>query len=126
MPYTAAVLLHLAAAVAALAVGVLVLALRKGTPLHRRLGRIWVVVMAVVAIGSFWVRHTGHLSWIHGLSVYTLAWLAIAVWAIRTGRVKLHRYAMVGTFAGLVIAGLFALSPSRMLGGWMAALWQQI
>jgi hypothetical protein len=33
---------------------------------------------------------------------------------------------MVGTFAGLAIAGLFALSPGRAVGNWLAAVVQQI
>ena len=114
-----AILIHLAAATLAVALGVLVLTLRKGTRMHRWMGRSWVTVMALVAIGSFWVRHNGQLSWIHGLSVFTLVSLGFAVWAIRRGHVKLHRGAMSGTFAGLAIAGVFALSPGRLLGQWL-------
>jgi uncharacterized membrane protein len=108
---------HLVAALLALGLGAVVAVMRKGTPLHRTLGRVWVAVMVVVAVGSFWLRHgDGHLSWIHGLSAYTLFSLALAVWAIRRGKVRLHRHAMLGTFAGLSIAALFALSPGRLLG----------
>jgi uncharacterized membrane protein len=110
---------HLFAAVTAVGLGVLVLAVRKGTPLHRWLGRTWVATMAFVAIGSFWIQHNGSLSWIHGLSAFTLVSLAYAVWSIRRGRVRAHRQAMFGTFAGLTIAGLFALSPGRLLGAWV-------
>ena len=114
--------IHLLAAMLAVGLGLLVLVLRKGTSLHRWMGRSWAAVMAVVAVGSFWIRHDGTLSWIHGLSAFTLFSLALAVWAIRSGRVRIHRHAMVGTFAGLAIAGAFALSPGRLLGslviGW--------
>jgi uncharacterized membrane protein len=117
-----AVLVHLIAATSAVGIGAGVLAMRKGTRVHRWAGRAWVGVMIVVAVGSFWLRHDGTLSWIHGLSAFTLASLTVAVWAIRKGKVRTHRAAMIGTFSGLVIAGLFALSPGRLLGslliGW--------
>jgi len=45
--------LHLGAAVLALALGALMLLLRKGTPVHRLLGRLWAAVMAAVAVSSF-------------------------------------------------------------------------
>ena len=111
-----AVLLHLAAAAVALILGALVLAMRKGTPAHRTVGRFWVAAMLVLAAGSFWITRDGALSWIHGLSAFTLASLAAAVWAIRHGRVRMHRMAMIGTFGGFMIAGAFALAPGRFLG----------
>ena len=116
MSPTLLIVTHLAAALAAVALGVLMLLMRKGTRAHRWMGRGWVALMAFVAIGSFWIRHTGGLSWIHGLSAMTLVFLVLAIWAIRTGRPRMHRHLMTGTFAGLVIAGLFALSPGRLLG----------
>ena len=118
-----AVLIHLTAAVFALGLGALIIAVRKGTRLHRWAGRVWVVAMLVVAVGSFWIRRDGAFSWIHGLSVFTIAALSVAVWAIRTGHVITHRSAMLGTFSGLVIAGLFALSPDRLLGSWLTTGW---
>jgi uncharacterized membrane protein len=116
---TLAIVIHLTAALFAVGLGTVVLILRKGTRTRRWLGRTWAGTMLVVAIGSFWLRHTGGLSWIHGLSAFTLCSLTLAVWAIRRGRVRLHRRAMLGTFAGLAIAGVFAFSPGRLLGQWV-------
>src|SRR3954469_14821184 len=110
---------HLIAALLALTLGGVVAIVKKGTRLHRALGRSWVVVMVLVAAGSFWVRRDGHLSWIHGLSAWTLFSLAIAIWAIRRGNVRLHRHWMLGTYAGLATAGLFAFAPGRLLGSLM-------
>jgi uncharacterized membrane protein len=115
--FTAIILIHLVAALAALALGARVLAQRKGTPLHKALGRIWVVLMLVTAISSFWIRGNGSFSWIHGLSVFTLCALAGAIWFARTGRIAHHRKTMIGIYAGgLVVAGLFTLLPQRLLG----------
>lgn len=116
MPPTLA--LHLAAALGALALGAAILARRKGTPSHKALGRIWVALMAFVALSSFWIfeiRKGAGPSWIHLLSVWTLVSLACALYFIRRGHVRAHRGFMIGTFLGLAGAGLGALAPGRAL-----------
>lgn len=109
--------LHLSAAIVSLLLGGAVLMRRKGTASHKLLGRIWVGVMAVVAISSFWLLGLGRGSFsvIHLLSVWTLVSLALAVWFIRRGNVRAHKGFMVGTFLGLVGAGLGAMAPGRTL-----------
>ena len=109
---------HLWAALAALAIGALVLVRQKGTRSHRLLGRAWVGLMALVALSSFWIfeiRKGAGPSWIHLLSVWTLVSLTLAVYYIRQGNVRAHRRFMVGTFIGLAAAGLGALAPGRAL-----------
>jgi len=111
-------MLHAVLAVIALLVGVMVLLRPKGTPPHKRLGRFWVAAMVGVALSSFWIfeiRRGAGPSWIHVLSVWTLASLAAAVWFIRRGNVRAHKGFMVGTFLGLVGAGLGALVPGRAI-----------
>jgi uncharacterized membrane protein len=103
--------LHLSAAILGLLVGAAVLARSKGTPSHKLLGRIWVALMLVVAISSFWIGG----SLIHLLSVWTLISLALAVYFIRRGNVRAHKGFMIGTFLGLAGAGLGALAPGRTL-----------
>jgi|SRR5688572_30582883 uncharacterized membrane protein len=103
--------LHAGLAIFALMVGAVVLSRRKGTPSHKLLGRIWVAAMIAVAVSSFWIfeiRRGAGPSWIHLLSVWTLISLAAAVWFIRRGNVRAHQGFMVGTFAGLAIAGILA------------------
>lgn len=109
--------LHLAAAILSLLLGATVLARRKGTTSHRLLGRIWVAVMALAALSSFWILDIGRgsFSLIHLLSVWTLISLALAIWFIRRGNVRAHKGFMVGTFIGLAAAGLGALAPGRFL-----------
>ena len=107
----AVVAFHAGLAIFALMVGAAVLSRRKGTPSHKLLGRLWVGAMVAVAISSFWIfeiRRGAGPSWIHLLSVWTLISLAAAVWFIRRGNVRAHQGFMVGTFAGLAIAGLLA------------------
>ncbi|MFZ5594702.1 MAG: DUF2306 domain-containing protein [Pseudomonadota bacterium] len=114
--------IHLYSALLALGLGVVMLLMRKGTARHRGFGRVWVLVMAITATSSFWIREIGGLwgfSWIHLLSIYTLYGLASAVYFIRAGKIVEHRRAMIGVFVGVSVAGLLALHPERRLGAFI-------
>jgi uncharacterized membrane protein len=111
--------IHAFAAMFAFVAGLLQFALPKGTPLHRAVGWAWVLTMATVACGSFWIstiRQFGPFSLIHLLSVYVLVGLVLAVRAARSGRIDAHRKHMIGTFIGaLVVAGTLTLLPGRIM-----------
>jgi len=107
--------LHLASAFSALALGAIILVVQKGTPAHRALGRIWVALMLLTALSSFGITRDGSFSWIHLLSIWTLVALGCAVYFVRRGSVRAHRGFMVGTYLGLLGAGLGALAPGRLL-----------
>jgi len=112
------IVLHIAFALAALALGSVVLVRRKGTASHKMLGRVWASLMAAVALSSFWIfeiRQGGGPSIIHLLSVWTLISLACAIYFVRRGNVRAHRGFMIGTFLGLAGAGAGALAPGRAL-----------
>ncbi len=112
------IVFHLAFALAALALGGVVLARRKGTASHKMLGRIWASLMAAVALSSFWIfeiRQGVGPSLVHLLSVWTLISLACAIYFIRRGKVRAHKGFMIGTFLGLAGAGAGALMPGRAL-----------
>src|SRR4051812_45165880 len=116
--WTLLIALHAIGATFSLAVGALVmLRRRKGDRAHRRVGRVWMAAMYWTAGSSFGIRalHPGHLSWIHGLSAWTLVSLTVALWAARTHRRKLHRDFVVGSYFGLVGAGIAAMAfPVRL------------
>ena len=111
--------LHAFAAMAAFVLGVVQLAAPKGTLPHRTLGWIWVTLMAIVAISSFWIhqiRLVGLWSPIHLLSIFTLVMLPLGVWKAHRHDVADHRRIMTLMFTGaLVIAGLFTLLPGRIM-----------
>src|SRR5215468_9578407 len=111
--------LHAFAAMAAFGLAVVQLAAPKGTLPHRTIGWIWVALLAVIAISSFWIhdlRIVGPFSPIHLLSIFTLVMLPRAVMAARHHNVPKHRGAMTGIFFGaLVVAGLFTLLPGRIM-----------
>ena len=74
-----AIPLHAFAAMAAFVLGIVQFAAPKGTLPHRTLGWIWVALMAVVAVSSFWIheiRLFGPWSPIHLLSIFTPIMLA--------------------------------------------------
>jgi len=111
--------LHAFAAMAAFVLGVVQFAAPKGTLPHRTLGWIWVILMAVVAISSFWIhqiRLVGPWSPIHLLSIFSLVMLVLGVTAARRRKVRAHMFTMIGIFFGaLTIAGLFTLVPGRIM-----------
>lgn len=115
--FTPVILLHLFAALAAVALGAAMFLARKGTLGHRVAGRSWVALMLVVAISSFWIRSSGSFSWIHILSVVVLVLLALLVFLAASGRIRAHQRLAIGVYVGaLGITGLFTLLPHRRLG----------
>ena len=79
--------LYLAIAVLAAGLGGTNLALAKGNFRHRVFGWTWIGAMLCVTISSFWIRelNEGSLSWIHGLTAWTLISMAAAIFSIRKG-----------------------------------------
>lgn len=116
MEFTPVILVHMSAASAAIVIGGITLKVKKGTQLHRLLGRVWVVLMLVAALVSFGIRTSGHFSWIHLLSAGVLASLVASVLAAMKGRINAHQRGMVNTYIGLVVAGAFTFLPARRLG----------
>jgi uncharacterized membrane protein len=123
--FTPLILVHMYAAFAALGIGALVFLRRKGTASHGWLGRSWAALMLLVAVSSFWITgKDGLYSWVHGLSLFVAVAIPLAVyWAMR-GKVRAHRLLMSGLYiGGLLVAGLFTLTPDRLLG---RMLWQSL
>jgi uncharacterized membrane protein len=110
---------HAFSAMTAFGLGIVQLSAPKGTLPHRTVGWIWVALMTVIAVSSFWIhelRIIGPFSPIHLLSIFTLVMLPLAVLHAHRHRVVKHRNAMIGIFTGaLVIAGLFTFLPGRIM-----------
>ncbi len=115
-----AVLLHLATVLPAAGIGAwLILASRKGAIWHRRMGYLFVALMAATTASALFVREidpAGAPSWIHLLIPLTLFGLVGGLVAARRHDVRRHKAAMLGLYLGaLVIAGAFTLLPGRLL-----------
>ncbi len=118
----ALIFFHLVTAVAALGLGLYMLLRRKGTPAHRTLGWMWVVLMTVTALATVFLRDyrlpnlLGYTP-IHLFTVLVAVTLPMGIAYIRRGNVNGHRRTMTWLYIGsCVIAGLFTLLPGRFLG----------
>ncbi len=114
-----AIILHAFAAMSLIPLTALIFTIKRGSLWHKRLGWAWVLIMATVALSSFWVQEIrlfGPFSPIHALSLFTLGSLTYAIWRIRSGDRRAHRRAMLllvwGALAG---AGAFTLLPGRIM-----------
>lgn len=116
------VFFHLVTAFAALLVGAIVLARRKGTRSHKALGWSWVVLMGSTAIASAFIRDYGMVNLagitpIHAFTLLTAVALPRGIWHIRHGNVMAHRSSMRSLYIGAcVLAGVFTFLPGRFLG----------
>jgi len=111
--------LHVAAALAATALTLVLLAAPKGRRLHRILGWSWIVLIVVVA-GSGLFIHTirlwGPWSPIHLLSLWVFLVAFRGVHAVRRGNVDRHRWVMLSlVFGALLGAGAFTFLPGRLM-----------
>ncbi|MFQ3301858.1 MAG: putative membrane protein [Planktomarina sp.] len=110
---------HGISALICLILGLAQLLMRKGTTLHRRLGWVWAVLMALVAISGLFIWEL-RLFWlfspIHLLSLLTLWALARGILAARQGRIADHKRAMKQLYGlALVISGAFTVFPGRIM-----------
>lgn len=109
---------HLAAAITALVIGLVLMMRPKGRGLHKVLGWSWVVAMAITAVSSLFLTglNGDRVSLIHLLSGWTIIMLPMAVVAIRRHEVKAHQRRMTGLFVGgLLIAGALTFLPGRLM-----------
>ena len=111
--------IHMISALLALILGIIIFWRKKGTTSHKLYGKLWVCLMVIVALSSFFInelRTFGPFSAIHILSVISLVSLIQAIYTIRKGNIRRHQIIMQGLFyGGLVGAGIFTLMPGRIL-----------
>ena len=114
-----AIKIHLATVIPAFVIGTwLIFFSTKGARWHRALGAVYLTLMTVTAIATFFIRSIipGSLSPVHLFIPLTLFGVFGALWNIRRGNIKGHRNAMLGLyFGGLLIAGGLTLLPGRLL-----------
>jgi len=126
MQLTPTIAIHMSAAIAALAIGPVVLWARLGQHvrpwLHRALGYAWTTLMLVAAFTAVFIRDFNLPNiWgytpIHVLIPITLLSLMYAFRSLARGEFQAHRKAMQSLYIGAcVVAGAFTLLPSRYLG----------
>lgn len=114
-----AVQFHVATVVPAAIIGAILLVRRKGSRVHRLLGRLWIVLMMVSALSSLFIHELkiwGEWSPIHLLSLYVIAGCVSAYLSARRGLIGRHRRTVIGLYAGgIVVAGGFTFLPGRIM-----------
>ncbi|MGB1720201.1 MAG: DUF2306 domain-containing protein [Paracoccaceae bacterium] len=110
---------HVLAAFAAVILGAAQLWMPKGGRVYRILGYIWVALMAIVSLSSFFIhelRLVGAFSPIHLLSIFTLWSLFMATCAAKDRRINAHRRWMQNLYVmALLITGAFTFLPGRTM-----------
>ena len=119
------IFLHAIFAILAIPLGLVIFLNKKGTPNHKLLGWIWIVLLVIVSISAIFIQtlNPGQYSLIHLLIPFTLVSLIYAIWSIRmfkeTKKINYrysHMYTMIGLYLGaLLVAGTFTLMPGRMI-----------
>lgn len=116
---TIAIQIHVAAVIPAALLGAYLLLRPKGTPTHRSLGKIWLSLMVITALSSFFIHQINlfyGFSPIHLLSIFVLfgCWGAIA--NARKRNIAAHKRIVRGLyFGGIVGAGIFTFLPGRIM-----------
>lgn len=116
MAQSALVQFHVWTVAVALVLGPGQFLLPKGRAVHRTFGWLWAAAMLSTAIATFFIRdmRDGQFSPIHIFSVMSLVGVPMAVWLARV-KVMSHARAMIGLYIGLVIAGITAIAPGRVI-----------
>lgn len=113
--FTPIIAVHAVAALFVLVLGPFQILRRRRDLGHRILGASWVGAMALTCTTSFWIMPHG-FSWLHGLSIWTLVCMVLAIAGIRARNVPVHRGFMIGSYLGTLAAFAFAaLVPERLI-----------
>ena len=114
--------IHLVTVVPAFFIGTLLLLIKKGTIIHKKFGRIYMILMLFTACVTLLMpaevgpRILNHFGWIHSFSFLTIYTVPTAYWAIKRGNVKAHKRKMILLYFGaIMIAGAFTFFPGRYL-----------
>ena len=133
MQITPVIAIHLAAALAAVAIGPIALWARQGATqrprLHRAAGYAWVTLMMVTAISAIFIRdfklpNIAGYTPIHILVPLVFGSLFMAFRALFRGDISSHRAWMLRLYLSACIgAGVLTLLPHRYLGQLVWGQW---
>jgi len=129
MSYLQLVYLHLGTVLPAFVLGTIIMFRRKGTPVHKLTGKVYMALMLVTAVGTLFLPAVvgpqlfNHFGFIHLFSLLVLVTVPGAIFSIRKGNVEAHKHSMIGMYIGaIVIAGLLSFAPGRLLNQWLMNL----
>ena len=111
------IIIHVAAVLPTIPLGGWLLLARKGTSLHKQLGKLWLVLMLITATSAIFIQSSGGYSWIHLFVPITFhaAWKVVAT--ARRGDIQAHKRHLVFTYmTALMIPGIAAFTvPGRLM-----------
>ncbi len=111
--------LHAIAAMIAIILGGIQLYMKKGGLIHKLLGQVWVGLMLIVSVTSFFIHKIelwGAYSPIHLLSIWTIFSLGLAIYFVRVGNIKRHKQVMIALYGfALILTGFFTFMPGRVM-----------
>ncbi|QXP66749.1 DUF2306 domain-containing protein [Polaribacter sp. AHE13PA] len=122
MEYKYLMYAHLITVVPCVFIGAYLLAVKKGTPFHRNLGKTYMLLMMITAVITLFMpayvgpQFLNHFGLIHLFSFLTLYSIPTAIIAIKKKQIKKHKLKMIFLYVGaIVIAGGFTFTPGRYL-----------
>jgi uncharacterized membrane protein len=127
MSYATLTYLHLATVVPAFFLGTYLLLNQKGTPRHRALGKLFMILMVSTAFVALFMsdgrgsRILGHFGFNHLFVIPVAIFIPRAYFAARRGDIKTHKASVIGVYVGalLIAGGVAIFTPGRLLHGWL-------
>lgn len=120
--YYILMMMHMWTVLVAFILGTIVLLMKKGTPTHKKIGWVYMVLMFFSASVSVFMearvgpQFLNHFGWIHILSFVSLYTVPTSINHLRKKRIKAHKRGMlILYFAGIIVAGIFTFAPGRYL-----------
>lgn len=111
------VIIHVATVLPTIPLGGWLLLAKKGTPLHRQMGKVWLALMLITATSAIFIQSSGGFSFIHLFVPVTFhaAWKVMAT--ARRGDIQAHKRHLVFTYlTALMIPGIVAFAlPGRLM-----------
>ena len=116
-----AVVIHVATVLPAIPLGAYLLLTRKGTKLHKQLGKLWVGLMLATATSAIFIKTGGSFSFIHIFVPMTYIASYKIVATARRGDMQGHRSEVLSLYLGaLTIPGIVSMAmPGRLLNVWL-------
>jgi uncharacterized membrane protein len=95
------------------------LGLKRGGEWHRGIGKLWMMMMALTALSSFFISTIpmiGPFSFLHVLSMISLISIVLALRAARRHDIASHSWTLISLIVfALLLPGIFTLWPGRIM-----------
>lgn len=113
---------HLLTVIPCVFLGLFIFLSKKGTRLHKTVGRIYMYLMFTTAIIALFLPAFvgpslfGHFGFIHLFCVLVIYSVPTSILAAKRGQIKKHKVKVISMYVGaLLIAGAFTFMPGRFM-----------